>query len=75
MDKEEQTCACGKPLHYPNENTKYVMDCLIERYGTHIRVEYGDKTYWVSRHYIALHGIVGSELPKLYEQGIIGLAP
>lgn len=61
-------CACGQPLHYANPATKAGIEKLIAQLGEHINVFCEGKTYKVPRHFIALHGIKGSELPQLAEK-------
>jgi hypothetical protein len=58
-------CPCGKPLHYTNALVKRLVDGAIERLGEYIPVSVGSRTWNVSRHYIALHGIRAVELPSL----------
>lgn len=52
-----QLCHCGEPLHYADLSVKEMVDDLIVKLGTHIDVIYGNKTYKVPRHYLALHGV------------------
>jgi hypothetical protein len=57
-------CPCGKKLHYSSLSLQKIMEEMCTENGEFIRVtviETG-KTYLVSRHFIALHGIAGSEM-------------
>lgn len=58
-------CPCGRPLHYTNPKIQEVVETLVRDLGENIPVTVGEKTYLVSRHYIALHGLKASELPDL----------
>jgi hypothetical protein len=50
-------CACGKPLHYESKATQAMVEKLIVDLGEEIRVVFGNRTWLVPRHYVALHGI------------------
>jgi hypothetical protein len=61
-------CACGTPLHYLDKLIEdYVeADCLI--HGEFVRFTVGGRTWQVSRHFVALHGVKPEILPELAEQ-------
>lgn len=58
-------CACGRPLHYQNPESQALIQRLVDIHGPDVRVTIGDHTWSVQRHYIALHGLRGWELPGL----------
>lgn len=60
-------CACGRPLHYTTSIAKAFVDGEVARLGENIKVALLDQggAYMVPRHYIALHGLIGGELPFL----------
>jgi len=58
-------CACGAELHYSSSTVKAAVNKLVASNGEYVNVTCEGKTYKVQRHYIALHGITGSELPEL----------
>lgn len=60
-----KVCPCGQPLHYSHPDTQAQVEALIRELGLHTKVRVGNKTWLVSRHYIALHGLKASELGKL----------
>ena len=64
-------CACGKPLHYSNPTTRKLVERLVLEIGEYIDVVVEDTTYCVQRHFIALHGLAGKELPLLVAAGTI----
>jgi hypothetical protein len=61
----EKLCHCGKPLHYNSEVVQAQVEQLVETLGEFMDVTVGGVTYSVPRHYIALHGLKGSELQRL----------
>lgn len=64
--QNESNCWCGRPLHYKNKSDKQMVEGVVSRFGEYINVQVeDDKTYRVPRHYIALHGITGKDLPAL----------
>ncbi len=58
-------CGCGKRLHYSSKEIERIMKLLIMEHGQDIPVTVGKRTWLVSRHYIALHGLKEKELPDL----------
>jgi hypothetical protein len=70
MKANFEMCACGQPLHYVSPDVEVATRALIKQLGPDIRVtiayEKGlTRTWLVPRHYIALHGIRGEDLPTL----------
>lgn len=64
--KVSELCHCGKPLHYSDPATRAAVERNIARAGDpFIDVTVEGHTWRVQRHYIALHGIKGWELPSL----------
>lgn len=61
-----QYCPCGLPLHYLSKDSERMVKKLVEELGENISVNFGDRVWLVSRHYIALHGLRGAdELPTI----------
>lgn len=58
-------CSCGQLLHYSNPAIEAYIAKLVDDFGETIPVETFDGYFHVPRHYIALHGIKGSEVPEL----------
>ena len=58
-------CHCGRPLHYSNREAEMYVRQLILLRGEHVIVQTPQGRWWVPRHYIALHGLKGHELPRL----------
>jgi hypothetical protein len=58
-------CHCGRPLHYRDVKVHLAVKKLIDSLGEFVNVTVGKSTWKVQRHYIALHGIKGSDLAKL----------
>lgn len=63
-------CHCGQPLHYTNADTERRVRELVAQQGEFVPVTVRGRTWLVQRHYIALHGIKGWELPTLGFQEI-----
>jgi len=61
----EIMCACGRPLHYENDESRQFMERLVAESGEHIKVTREHRSWMVPRHYIALHGLAAEELPFL----------
>jgi hypothetical protein len=62
---DDEACACGQPLHYGSPVIERAMRAQVTRLGPTIRVTAGERTWEVPRHFIALHGIRGDQLPQL----------
>lgn len=58
-------CHCGRPLHYTDPANEAFVRRLVANLGREVPVTVGTRTWLVSRHYIALHGIKAWELPSL----------
>lgn len=68
----EELCRCGKPLHYREEGLRLLVERIIAGAGRlDVSVTTTTGSYEVSRHYIALHGLRGDELPELARRGIV----
>lgn len=69
-DRDRQDmCACGEPLHYTRPDIEAAMRRLVAKRGELQKITVmGIGEWMVPRHYIALHGIKGSELPELAER-------
>ena len=67
----ETLCPCGSPLHYGSAETQRLMERIVAEKGERIEVTVEDTTWLVPRHYIALHGLLGSDLPSL--EGTFGI--
>jgi hypothetical protein len=52
-------------LHYPDEAARAFVEQLIQQHGAFVPVTIGHRTFRVSRHYIALHGLRASEVARL----------
>lgn len=58
-------CACGKPLHYLDPQEEEYVESLVIELGPMVKVKVLDgRCYWVQRHFIALHGLKGWEIPE-----------
>lgn len=68
---KEVKCACGQPLHYPNDERRVVIEAKIKAEGEYMKVAFGGVEYRIQRHYAALHGVKPKELAGLAEQGIV----
>lgn len=67
-------CACGKPLHYTDQNLQNHMQKLTDELGEYVKIFADSKVYFVQRHYCALHGFKPAEAPELLQKGIIKIA-
>jgi hypothetical protein len=57
-------CACGHPLHYTDPELQEVVEQQIAQLGESIRIALpSGRKFMVPRHFIALHGVKGYELP------------
>ena len=63
-----ERCPCGQPLHYTNDKVQHYIQDLIDILGSTVDVTVNGRTWAVPRHYIALHGINGSELARTAQQ-------
>lgn len=63
---EAGMCACGLPLHYTDPEKQKRCEELVAMLGEFIKVtDSKHRTFWVQRHYIALHGIKEVDLAEL----------
>jgi hypothetical protein len=58
-------CACGRPLHYRKPAIESYVQQTIERLGPMVPIKTASATWLVPRHYLVLHGISVSDLPRL----------
>jgi len=58
-------CHCGRPLHYNNPIAQALVERLIKELGPLVSVTVEGRTWRVPRHYIALHGLRGSDVATL----------
>lgn len=68
MTTQEETvemCPCGRPLHYDRIFTRQIVELLIKEHGPTVIVTVEGRSFKVSRHYIALHGLKGSDVANL----------
>lgn len=61
----ETMCHCGKPLHYSDANIQRVIEGFVREFGEYLTVTVDGRSFRVPRHYIALHGLKGEEVPRL----------
>lgn len=67
-EHQEPLCACGKPLHYVNQELKGIIAAYCRDLGPTVRIQTRKGVWHVPRHYIALHGLKAAELPALAKQ-------
>jgi hypothetical protein len=65
---DAELCPCGRPLHYANPIARTMVEGVIAGLGPTVDVLVGERGWKVPRHYIALHGVHGRDLPALAEQ-------
>lgn len=62
-------CPCGRDLHYNDPVAEAFVTDLVVRLGPTVNVTVafpeGPRTFRVSRHFLALHGLKGADLPAL----------
>src|SRR5262252_4427457 len=51
-----ERCPCGEPLHYPDRESAARIARMIRRYGRTVPCVCACTTWFVPRHYYALHG-------------------
>ncbi|HZT29439.1 MAG TPA: hypothetical protein VFA33_06130 [Bryobacteraceae bacterium] len=68
----EAMCHCGRPLHYTDPVIERMVRALIAQLGEYTRVTVEGRSWMVQRHYIALHGIKGADLPFLGFEEVTG---
>ena len=62
---QPKLCPCGRPLHYRSELVRSFVERAIREHGEFVTVNAFGRRWLVSRHFIALHGIVASDLLHL----------
>ena len=67
------TAIAARPLHYTDRTVELMVKGLVRQLGEYIKIPVDGRTWLVQRHYIALHGIKGSELPDLGFQEITNM--
>lgn len=58
-------CYCGQPLHYSDVALYATVKRMIRLLGPDVRVIAGGRTWFVPRHYVALHGLKEQEITTL----------
>ncbi len=60
-------CHCGMPLHYSDPRIERYLREIILKQGRYVAVTNieNNKSYWVDRHYIALHGLTCKDIEYL----------
>lgn len=59
-------CACGRPLHYTDPKIRYYVEKMVAELGPEVTISIAGFGAWkVPRHFIALHQIIGHQLPAL----------
>ena len=69
-DQPATPCPCGKTHRYGTARLHRTMHDLARNHGSEMTVCCGGKTYAVSRHYIAFHGLKADQLPALASKGV-----
>ena len=60
-----EMCHCGKPLHYTDPKALDFVNEMIRLKGPNLVVTVNGRSWIVPRHYLALHGLKGSEVASL----------
>lgn len=58
-------CACGRALHYSDPAIQAYVERAIEELGETVLISTPAGTWYVPRHYYALHGLEVAALPRL----------
>lgn len=58
-------CGCGQPLHYTDPANEAIMCRMVDKFGEFQTVTVAGRSWRVARHFIALHGVIGYQLPEL----------
>lgn len=61
-------CPCGQPLHYSAPDVQAAVELLVEKMGPDALITCDGRSWLISRHFIALHGVRGKDLPALAQQ-------
>jgi len=65
-------CHCGEPLHYKDKNLERLVNSIISDVGDeYVNVVVDGRIWRVQRHYIALHGLFGKDVPTLGFQEVL----
>jgi len=71
-----ERCHCGRPLHYSDPIVQRWVEMIVAVLGSHMEVTINGRTWLVQRHYLALHGLRGADLPRLgFEEITPGRTP
>lgn len=62
---DAERCPCGRPLHFTSPEAERIVRSFVADHGEDLLVTVGDRTWRVSRYWIALHGLKARELPSL----------
>lgn len=66
-----EMCHCGQPLHYTNRDIERMVRSLIAETDEYVVVRCAGRSWKVQRHYIALHGLRGADIPSLGFEEIV----
>lgn len=58
-------CPCGQPLHYRDPVQRALVEAIVAVKGPLVEITTPEGSWMVSRHYVALHGLLATELPEL----------
>jgi hypothetical protein len=58
-------CPCGRVLHYSDAAIQAYVERSIEERGPTVPASTPAGTWFVPRHFIALHGLTAAALPRL----------
>jgi hypothetical protein len=61
----DELCHCGRPLHYTDPVAERFVREMIALKGPNLVVTVAGRSWSVPRHYLALHGLKGSEVASL----------
>ena len=68
MTRDDERCACGRPLHYRDPLLRALMDRMVAECGPTIHISTGGRTWKVQRHWLALHGLKATELAAIAQR-------
>jgi len=68
---DNEICHCGRVLHYYDPQVEATMRRLVKSHGAFMPITVGNRTFLVQRHYVALHGVQGANLPELGFEEVI----
>jgi len=58
-------CACGQPLHYTDPRIQAMVQAFVDACGELVMVTTPAGSWWVPRHFIALHGLNAEDVPAI----------